>query len=87
MANVLLGVDIGTGSTKGVIAHADGSVLATAQRPHRTEYPQPGFMEHDSEEVWWKDITEIVSELLPQADGPIRGVSVSGIGAVYAAGR
>jgi xylulokinase len=87
MANVLLGVDIGTGSTKGVIAHADGSVLATAQRPHRTEYPQPGFIEHDPEEVSWKDITEIVSELLPQADGPIRGVSVSGIGAVYAAGR
>jgi xylulokinase len=80
MANVLLGVDIGTGSTKGVIAHADGSVLATAQRPHRTDYPQPGFMEHDPEEVWWKDFTEIAAELLPQADGPIRGVSVSGIG-------
>lgn len=80
MADVLLGVDIGTGSTKGVITHADGSVLATAQRPHRTDYPQPGFMEHDPEEVWWKDFTEIVSELLPQADVPIKGVSVSGIG-------
>jgi xylulokinase len=80
MADVLLGVDIGTGSTKGVITHADGSVLATAQRPHHTDYPQPGFMEHDPEGVWWKDFTEIVSELLPQADGPIRGVSVSGIG-------
>ncbi len=80
MADVLLGVDIGTSSTKGVITHADGSVLATAQRPHRVDYPQPGFMEQDPEGVWWKDFTEIVSELLPQADGPIRGVSVSGIG-------
>lgn len=81
MADVLLGIDIGTSSTKGVIAHPDGAVLATAQRPHRTDYPQPGFVEHDPEEVWWKDFTEIVSELLPPADGPIRGVSVSGIGA------
>jgi xylulokinase len=82
MTDVLLGVDIGTSSTKGVIAHADGKVLATAQRPHRTDYPQAGFMEHDPDEVWWKDFTEIVAELLPQADGPVKGVSVSGIGPV-----
>ena len=81
MTDVLLGVDIGTGSTKGVITHADGTVLATAQRPHRTDYPQPGFVEHDAEQVWWKDFTEIVAELLPEADGPVRAVSVSGIGA------
>jgi xylulokinase len=86
MADVLLGIDIGTGSTKGVITHVDGRVLATAQRPHRTDYPQPEFMEHDPEEVWWKDFTEIVSELLPQADGPIRGVS-QWYRAVHAAGR
>jgi xylulokinase len=81
MTDVLLGVDIGTSSSKGVIAHPDGAVLATAQRPHRTDYPQPGFVEHDPEAVWWQDFTDIVSELLPQADGPIRGLSVSGIGA------
>jgi len=81
MSEVLLGVDIGTGSTKGVITHPDGRVLATAQRPHKTDYPQPGFVEHDAEGVWWKDFTEIVTELLPQADGPVRAISVSGIGA------
>jgi xylulokinase len=81
MPDVLLGVDIGTSSTKGCIAHADGEVLATAQRPHATSYPQPGFVEHDAEEIWWKDFAEIVDELLPQADGPVVAVSVSGIGA------
>lgn len=81
MSEVLMGVDIGTGSTKGVIAHPDGQVLATAQRPHKTDYPQPGFVEHDAEGIWWKDFTEIVAELLPKADGPVRAISVSGIGA------
>ena len=80
-SEVLLGVDIGTSSTKGVITRADGTVLAGAQREHRTEYPQPGFVEHDPEQVWWGDFVEIVRELLPQADGPVVGVSVSGIGA------
>jgi xylulokinase len=80
MADVLLGVDIGTSSTKGVITHADGTVLASAQRPHRTDFPRPGFMEHDPEGVWWKDFTEVTAELLAQADGPVVGVSVSGIG-------
>src|SRR6478672_12626393 len=81
MPDVLLGVDIGTSSTKGVITHADGTVLATAQRTHKTEFPRPGFVEHDPEGMWWKDFSEITKELLPQADGPVVGVSVSGIGA------
>jgi xylulokinase len=74
-------VDIGTSSTKGVITHADGTVLASAQREHKTEFPRPGFVEHDPEGMWWKDFTEIARELLAQADGPVVGVSVSGIGA------
>jgi xylulokinase len=78
---MLLGVDIGTSSTKGVVTRADGTVVATAQRAHTTDYPRPGFVEHDAEGVWWKDFTEIVSELLPRADGPVSAVSVSGIGA------
>jgi xylulokinase len=81
MADTLLGIDIGTSSTKGVVTHADGTVLATAQRAHRTDYPQPGFVEHDAEGVWWKDFTAIVAELLARVDGPIRALSVSGIGA------
>ena len=81
MADVLLGVDIGTSSTKGVITHADGTVLASAQRQHETAFPRPGFVEHDPEGMWWKDFTEIARELLAQADGPVVGVSVSGIGA------
>ena len=81
MNEVLLGVDIGTSSTKGVITHADGTVLASAQRQHETAFPRPGFVEHDPEGIWWKDFAEITAELLPQADGPVVGVSVSGIGA------
>ncbi len=81
MAEALLGIDIGTGSTKGVITRPDGAVVATAERRHGISSPRPGHFEHDPERVWWSDVSEIISELRHGADGPIRAVSVSGIGA------
>ncbi|MDX3229311.1 FGGY family carbohydrate kinase [Streptomyces sp. ME19-01-6] len=80
---VFLGVDIGTGSSKGVAVRADGQVVARATRPHRTATPCPGWFEHDAEIVWWADFTGIVRELLA-ADGvdarAVAAVGVSGIG-------
>ncbi|MEU4894051.1 FGGY-family carbohydrate kinase [Streptomyces sp. NPDC044780] len=80
---LFLGVDIGTGSSKGVAVRADGRVLARATRPHRTATPRPGWFEHDAETVWWADFTAIVRELLA-AEGvaarAVAGVGVSGIG-------
>lgn len=81
MADVLLGIDIGTGSTKGVITHPDGTVIATADREHGITSPRPGHYEHDAERVWWSDVSDIIAELRREASGPIRAVSVSGLGA------
>ena len=81
MSELLLGIDIGTASTKGVLARPDGTVTATAQRPHRLSLPRPGWAEHDAEAVWWDDIRALCSELLPQAaNRALGGVCVSGIG-------
>lgn len=82
---VLLGVDVGTASTKGV-AVRDGEVLARAQRPHRTSTPQPGWFEHDADAVWWADLQAVVADLLRDLGesavrpGDVAGVAVSGIG-------
>jgi xylulokinase len=76
----LLGIDIGTASAKGVLAAPDGTVLATAERPHRLSVPRPGLAEHDPEAVWWDGVRALVAELLPRACAPPRGVCVSGIG-------
>ncbi|HEX2298371.1 MAG TPA: FGGY family carbohydrate kinase, partial [Pseudonocardiaceae bacterium] len=53
MSGLLLGIDIGTSSSKGVLVSPDGEVLAQASRPHRTSTPRPGWVEHDAETVWW----------------------------------
>lgn len=77
---LLIGVDIGTGSSKGVLVRPNGEVVAQEVVEHRTANPRPGFFEHDAEEVWWHDFTTIVHSLLADADGPILGVCASGIG-------
>lgn len=81
MSELLLGVDIGTSSSKGVLARPDGEVVATAERPHEISPPRPGWAEHDAEEVWWKDFVSICRELLEKADDGIAAVCASGIGA------
>src|SRR5918997_4777082 len=81
MSELLLGVDIGTSSTKGVLARPDGEVVAIAERPHELSLPRPGWAEHDAEEVWWEDFRAIGTELLLRADGKIAAVCPSGIGA------
>ena len=80
MNELLLGIDIGTSSSKGVLARPNGEVVATATRQHALSLPRPGWAEHDAERVWWADFTAICTELLSRADGPLAAVCVSGIG-------
>ncbi len=80
MGDLLLGIDIGTSSSKGVLVRSNGEVVARATRPHELSLPRPGWAEHDAESVWWADFTALCAALLPQADGGIAAVCVSGIG-------
>jgi len=77
---LLIGVDFGTGSSKGVLVRSDGEVVAQHALEHRTSHPRPGFFEHDAEQVWWHDFTTIVRTLLADAEAPVVGVCTSGIG-------
>ena len=94
--DLVLGVDIGTSSTKGVLVQPDGTIVATAQRPHQLSLPRHGWAEHDGEVIWWADFMAIARELATHAHGGddggrIAAVCVSGIGPavlpVDAAGR
>jgi xylulokinase len=78
-SDVLLGVDIGTSSSKGVLVQTDGSIVASAERPHGVSRPRAGWAEHDADATWWADFASISRELL-QVGGRLVGVGVSGIG-------
>lgn len=50
--SLILAIDQSTSATKAVLFDAKGAVLDKASRPHRQIYPQPGWVEHDAEEIW-----------------------------------
>ena len=82
MTQLLLGIDLGTGSSKGVLTTPDGEIVATVTRPRPRSMlmPHPGWAEADAE-VWWADVVAITRELLSQADaGRVAALCVSGVG-------
>jgi glycerol kinase len=48
----VLAIDQGTTSTRAVLFDADGQPRAQAQQELLQHYPQPGWVEHDAEEIW-----------------------------------
>jgi xylulokinase len=83
MKQYLIGVDVGTYSSKGVLVSEDGRLSATHTVEHGLEMPKPGYFEHDAEKVWWHDFVEIVKNLFLKSGVPpnqIAGVGASAIG-------
>lgn len=48
----LLALDQGTSSSRSIVFDAQGRIVAMAQREFRQIYPQPGWVEHDAQEIW-----------------------------------
>lgn len=79
---LLLGVDIGTYSSKGVLCTPLGEVLATETIEHEMSIPRPGWAEHDADAIWWGEFVEITRRLLGSrySGEDVGGVAVSAIG-------
>jgi glycerol kinase len=48
----LLALDQGTSSSRAIVFHRSGRIVAMAQREFRQIFPQPGWVEHDADEIW-----------------------------------
>ncbi|MDF1603249.1 FGGY-family carbohydrate kinase [Nocardioides sp. YIM 152315] len=79
MTDAVLGVDIGTSSSKGVLVDLSGRILGSASREHTVSRPAPGHVEMDAE-VWWDEFVAISRELLSDRAVEVRAVGVSGMG-------
>ncbi len=75
----VMGIDIGTSSSKGVLTDADGRILATAVRTHSVDRPHPGWVEMHAEQ-WWQEFVELARELVATTDIDVAAVGVSGMG-------
>jgi glycerol kinase len=49
---LILALDQSTSATKAMLFATDGRLLDKESRDHAQHYPQPGWVEHDAEEIW-----------------------------------
>jgi xylulokinase len=83
VTDVVIGLDIGTSSTKAVAVSADGSIRAQAHEAHGVELPHPGWVEHDAEATWWLEPCRVLRALtseLRAASHRVLALAVSGLG-------
>jgi glycerol kinase len=52
MPKYVLALDQGTTSSRAILFDRVGNVCASAQQEFKQHYPQPGWVEHDAEEIW-----------------------------------
>lgn len=52
MDGYILALDQGTSSSRALVFDAHGQAVALAQREFRQHFPQPGWVEHDAQEIW-----------------------------------
>ena len=79
---LLLGIDIGTSSSKGALVDLGGRIIAEHAVPHSFEMPKPGWAEQDAEAIWWGDFCAISRALIANAGidpHRIAGVAASAI--------
>jgi len=79
MGKLLIGVDIGTQGTKGVLVAPNGEVLSTATEEYGVFHPQPLWAEQWPD-VWLDASCTVIRKLLQGTDAhAIAGVCISGL--------
>ena len=52
MGKYIMAFDAGTTSNRCIIFDENGNTCSVAQREFKQYYPQPGWVEHDANEIW-----------------------------------
>jgi glycerol kinase len=70
-------IDQGTTSTRFIVFDKGGRIVSVAQKEHEQIFPQPGWVEHNPEEIW-RRTQEVISEAL--AKGGLEAGDLAAIG-------
>ena len=73
----VLGIDLGTSSTKAVLLDATGAELGSASVPVQLSRPRPGWVESDPED-WWLSVKTAVAMVLATRQVEVGAIGLSG---------
>ena len=77
MGNYILSIDQGTTSSRAIVFDQAGEEVSVAQKEFTQYYPNPGWVEHDANEIWGTTIG-VIADALGKAD--ITADQIDGIG-------
>lgn len=77
MSAHVLAIDQGTTGNTAVVIDREGRVVGRAAREYRQIFPQPGWVEHDPEDIW-SGVLAVIGEAL--ASAAIAGRDIAAIG-------
>ncbi len=78
MEKYIMALDAGTTSNRSIIFNKNGEILSVAQKEFSQIYPQPGWVEHDAEEIWCT-MLGVAAEALAKAGIGINQIAAVGI--------
>lgn len=64
MSQYIIALDQGTTSSRAIIFNHAGEVINSAQHAFEQHFPQPGWVEHDAEEIWSSQISVMNEAIL-----------------------
>lgn len=77
-AHYILALDQGTTSSRSLVVDKKGAIIGQAQKEFRQIFPQPGWVEHDANEIWSTQFGTM-AEAIAQAGITTKQVSAIGI--------
>ena len=77
-ATHILAIDQGTTSTRSLLFDASARRIATAQTEFAQHYPQPGWVEHDAEDIW-RDVLATARQAMARGGVAARDIAAIGI--------
>src|SRR5689334_1743561 len=78
MQQYILSFDQGTTSSRAIVFDRSGAIIAVAQKEFQQIYPQPGWVEHDPNEIWSSQIS-VASEAVVKANLTVNDIIAIGI--------
>ena len=78
MGQYILALDQGTTSSRAILFDLAGTPVAMAQKEFKQYFPQPGWVEHDPEEIWQSQLS-VAQEVLFKAKTSAKNVAAIGI--------
>jgi len=76
VSGIVIAIDAGTTGIRSAAVDENGQIISFAYREFTQHFPQPGWVEHDANEIWETTLATL-TELKSQVDQPVATIGIT----------